>query len=702
MEQNDELYNPYEIHCLDTYGKIKRKYVFVGDSIENFSNDESIETIVVRQQIHPDDSIRVIKNKIIHAIGENNVSYNELFMYVTVEKHIQILELYQKSTQKDRIEFTREHVIQLLKNMRYDNAIIESITTSEKTHYFYDDLIEYIDPNQNILNISLGRTFAKQYEPMFSANPYDYYPGVFTPSPKNPLIVSDNLLLLNYGNPLDNTIFLCFAEDVLEHAIQNNQNEATITQTYFPLLMEEDEITSKAMLFEKKQQVINRSKSRIKPDAFVLYKSIDFFYDVFRKRKSDLAYSERGIVYYSVLLKNNIQAKLPLEIIFKNIHATKSVPFIKYNPGQMRENVYRLYSEKISRNGKKIPFLSETAIMQLSRKIGKKNQISMYTESETIVDFESNGNIRIYGELKKPMLPSEISDIIFASVNPIIENINDFLNKSGYFIKPFRNIYDSDHVEVLDMKYVASMVVDNEVALQKYIKCLYGIFTIYDAKIVNPARLAYKRVQNFQEMDAEIIYIKQIYKSTEDVQVILNAIMEQFQVSSAAAQKTFAKYLENKDSFSGQNPGFQTIIRSDPLENKIIVEVANIIHIEYVRILHMYIDSLFRITQKPESTGVSKETINEICKNADKISKDADKSHLPVIMPAPQLVEEDEVQKLFQIEREEPVEEPVEEPQEEEGDEAEDRADIIDALEQDILEDDALFYEDDEEGDDLF
>ncbi|NDC76253.1 hypothetical protein EBZ70_13490, partial [bacterium] len=292
-------------------------------------------------------------------------------MYITVNKQINILELHQKYTQKDRIEFTREHVIQLLKNMNYDDSTLESIRTNEKTHYFYDDLIEYIDPDKHMLNIPFGRTFAKQYEPLFSANPYDYTPGVFTPSSKNPLIVSDNLLLLNYGKPLDNTIYLCFAEDILEYAIQNNQNESTITQTYFPLLMEDDEINSKALLFEKKQQVINRSKSRIKPDAFVLYKSIDFFYDVFRKRKSDLAYSERGIVYYSVLLKNNIQAKLPLEIIFKNIHATKTVPFIKYNPGQMRENVYRLYSEKISRNGKKIPFLSETAIMQLSRKIGK-------------------------------------------------------------------------------------------------------------------------------------------------------------------------------------------------------------------------------------------------------------------------------------------------------------------------------------------
>jgi hypothetical protein len=687
MEENNEMYSPYKIHCFDEYGKIKKTYLFVGDDDgddKNFSEDD-IEFIVVHQQIHPDDSIRVIKNKIIQAIGENVVSYNELCLYITISKQMDVLDLYQKYTQKNKAEFTREHVVQLLKNMNYDESIIASIRSSTKTHYFYDDLVEYIDPEKNTLNIPLGIKFANHHDPLFSANPYDYQPGVFAPSAKNPMFASDNLLLLNYGRPLNNAIHVCFAEDVLEHAIQNTIKESTITQTYFPLLFEDDEINSKNKLLQEKEAIITKSKSRANPGALMLYKSIDFFYDVFKKRTQDLAYSERGIIYYSILLHNNLQTKLPLEIIFKNIHATKTVPFIKYNPGQMRENIYRLYSEKISRNGKKIPFLSETAIMQLSRKIGKRNQISMYTENDITVDFESNGNIRVYGELKRPILPSELTEIIRTSVNPIIHSINDFLNKSGYDIREFHDIYD-DSVEVLDMKYIASITVDNEVSLQKYIKCLYGIFTIYDANISHPAKLSYKRVQNFHEMDEQTLFIKQIYKATEDVSAMINSIKEQFQVSDNAAQKMFADYLQNKDAISGQNPGFPTIIRSEPLENKIIVEVANIIHIEYVRILHMYIDSLFRITQNPDSTKVPSDTINEICKNAEKISKDMEKSYTrdEIFIPLPAQQEEEE-EKLYIV------------------DEFQEEQPAIDDLENDILEDDdALFYEDDEEGDDLF
>ena len=52
--------------------------------------------------------------------------------------------------------------------------------------------------------------------------------------------------------------------------------------------------------------------------------------------------------------------------------------------------------------------LSENTIMQLSRKIGKRHQISLMnvgTTDNVYMDFEPSGNIRIYGECKTPKLP---------------------------------------------------------------------------------------------------------------------------------------------------------------------------------------------------------------------------------------------------------------------------------------------------------
>lgn len=88
--------------------------------------------------------------------------------------------------------------------------------------------------------------------------------------------------------------------------------------------------------------------------------------------------------------------------------------------------------------------------------------------------------------------------------------------------------------------------------------------------------------------------------------------------------------------------------RSEPLENKVIVEVSNIIHIQYVAILHMYIDSLFRITQYPDTTSISKDTIQDMCKIAEKIKTDVDVSHLQNEIHVLPELEEDGEEKYIQ------------------------------------------------------
>ena len=50
--------------------------------------------------------------------------------------------------------------------------------------------------------------------------------------------------------------------------------------------------------------------------------------------------------------------KLPLDIIFKIINSNEIIPFIKYNPGKNKENVYRLYTNNnITTDGQKVPIL---------------------------------------------------------------------------------------------------------------------------------------------------------------------------------------------------------------------------------------------------------------------------------------------------------------------------------------------------------
>jgi len=58
------------------------------------------------------------------------------------------------------------------------------------------------------------------------------------------------------------------------------------------------------------------------------------------------------------------------------------VPFIKFNPGFRRENIYRLYADKITKKGEKVPYMEKNVILRLAKELGKRKIISFYSYDE--------------------------------------------------------------------------------------------------------------------------------------------------------------------------------------------------------------------------------------------------------------------------------------------------------------------------------
>lgn len=703
----------YKVHCLDANGVLEKVYVFSGENV--FSTPEltdlKVPIIHTNQQIHRDDSIRVIKNKIVRAIGENVISYNELYLFMEIEKQLDILNIYQQMTNNWKTDFTREQLIQLLHNLHisFDE---NDLSFPDNTKYTYEEVLGIIGTDYSV-KIPLGQKFSKYQDFMFAVNPYTIGDAfLYKPTNKNVLTVFDNMLLLNYGYPNDNVITVCSAENVLNY-IQTKPTvdvlEPIVIQSYFPFLYLEDQIETIEQLLLKKENILKKAKTKIDKNAFEYYKTIDLFYDIFNKRTSDLTYVGRGIQSFSIMIDTLLNAKLPLEIIFKNIHATETIPFIKYNPGSMRENLYRLFVNKISKNGKKKPKLEEQEIMRLSRTIGKGNQISMVVKmpqiSEEInIDFLDSGNIHVHGDLNTAVLPEELNDYIRIAVNPVIDNINQFLQKSGYKLRAFENLYE-ETVQVLNMKYVAKMLITVELTqLERYIKCLSSMFIIIKPKIARGAELIFKRVENFKEMDATNMIIQSLYQRTDNAELIIKAIMTKLQLNNEEATKVFGKYLETvaqqQDVEITDVPGFQTRIYDDT-DNNIIIEIDNIVNIGYILILHTYIDSFLRIAQHPTTTEVEQTDIDTICKTASKMKADIDKPHIQnqivVVAPVVPDVIADPLESM-----DGPIGDSM---RKETSIEADDFfKDANKTAIDDDDEDDALFYgdEDEEEADDLF
>jgi hypothetical protein len=220
---------------------------------------------------------------------------------------------------------------------------------------------------------------------------------------------SDASVLLNAGILKDNTIYACLAKDVLG---REDIKPKYVCDSYFPFLSTKG-IYGLPDLLGRSQELIAETKLNLTTDIMRLYDTVDMFYKI--KTDNDfLPYANEGIVKFDVGIKTEFVNLLPLDSIFKNIHATYNVPFIKYNPGFRRENMYRLYSKEIYANGRRKPFLDAVTIRRLSKETGKSGEISLYTnfkfktmDIKLYVDFQKDGSLRVHSNLSEPISKDE-------------------------------------------------------------------------------------------------------------------------------------------------------------------------------------------------------------------------------------------------------------------------------------------------------
>ena len=71
---------------------------------------------------------------------------------------------------------------------------------------------------------------------------------------------------------------------------------------------------------------------------------------------SNFPFAASEIKFIKIIMHPDFQVKIPIDVIFKLIHATKEFPLIKFNPETRQENIYRLYTEQMTSDGEKFPF----------------------------------------------------------------------------------------------------------------------------------------------------------------------------------------------------------------------------------------------------------------------------------------------------------------------------------------------------------
>ena len=622
-----ELFNKvkddYEKKVFDD--PISQRTIFNKEELENIRN-ENIKVIFSSQVIHYDDTIGTIKLKLINEFSET-FSLEEIYMFCLKEEILNPLSVYKILTQNNKLKLTKLRLDQFLLNIiRDENGNIAKFDLPEKEVYTYDDIVELNLENKKwwVSKVLGQKFFIVENEYPFISNPFDVteYDDFIERVSRKSLTTLNNQLLLNNGSIIGNNIYLCLAQDVLK----NGNNELYSIKIYYPFLNEEN-IQSLNELENKQRYLIENSKKLLTENTINNFKSVSMFYDIYKERKDELNYIKKGIKFIKFLLKPIYNLKIPLDIIFKIIHAREGNPLIKYNPAARRENVYRLYTDKIAKDGRKIPYLTKASIFKLMQNIGKTKSVAVYIDYEfnkknysLICEFEENGNINVSCEFDTIVDLNYVDELFKLSINPIISEVKNYLEQSGYMvIQLFKGLWD-ESVFVKQINYQSIIQISKPIKLDTIIGCVSNIFIVESSNLKNGIDMRYKRVSNFNKKTSQEAYI--IEKQNMPGGEIIKGLVENYDISQTEAVDLLAKMaseLQVERGVRGSdieikiNPGFKTTIRIIPNTTNILIEVENINDINYLKIIPIYLDTIIRLTQDKESTNVLQKTIKLLC-----------------------------------------------------------------------------------------
>lgn len=657
----DEIYKVCKINPISE--EIDQIWVFMGkdrptpDSMKTiFSQSEiskihpNTKIVYSTQEIHSDDSLRIVKKKMMIELGKETTAYDEIYLFSQTRKSVSIHDIFKyRSEATGTLDISEMQ--QLIINLQLNPHVLKPAAATATDHptYGFADILKLDIPQPSEIFIPLGMRFTDHHDVLFPAYPYSIPPTsntLYDPNPKNQLLLFDDSLLLNYGKLKYNTIYICMTEDVIEFANHRKISESSIIDIYYPLLAKHN-IQSNKDLVESRRQRTQINRRILNQSIITLYDKIAMFHEIGRRTQVEsnrqpqqIEYETRGIDKIWITIHPEVRHTIPLDVLFRNIHATQDIPMIKYNPGLRYDNLFRFYYEQVSPNLTKIPFLTKSEIMKLLDKIGSKKQlltvVVMEMNTPVIVDLFPNGNMNIRIEFAKPIVLEIVNDLILQVYSTVRKIINDILQESGYSLMNINTI-EHDCIEIVDIVYKTAAIC-KKLDFQKYSGCISAIFNVLNIDYQSGIEMRYKRVENYTEMEAENAYILEIYKKTNNETEIIDALKSNLGLTEQEARTKIIQFLTEHKHTKGayvnraldfvEHPGFHVMVHVEIIsdtEYRHVFTIRNIDNLQYIHMLDVYIDSFIKINQDINHCGVDKSTIQRFCKTTTKKTQEKEK-----------------------------------------------------------------------------
>ena len=586
----------------------------------NVINQQNIPIYFSELQIHIDDTLLDVKLKILKAYNELGLSFSEeeIYLFGEIKKKLLAIHIYDTLTLNRKKFITKSKLKQFLSNIILNESRepirFEIPDKPENEFYDYDDIIALNVDNQYFyVNTALGiNTTISNVDYFFTVNPFS---EIINDELEEKRIVhySNSDLLMNNGEISDNRIYLCCAQDVLN-------GNPFVSKIYFNELYKKDVFS----IDQLSREWVNRSLEMF--SAFDnKYKKIDLFYDIekYKNMKKKELHFNYGIKSVRLSILPSSVVKLPLEVIFKIIHATLENPFIKFNPEKGRENIYRIYCNKLSKDGRKIPFVpigekdtnTKANINTLKNVLGKRQSVSIFINNEeskfSSCEFFENGNIQIYCEFKTITDIDTIETYIRNHINPILDEAKIYMEQNGYNIQLF-NSFSEENIIINGIDFQSNSIVKKtlqKLNLSPIINYITPIF-IVDNPQGSVINMRFKRVNNFNNVTSQEAFILDFYNFYEgDFQSakeeLIQLLMLNYNLTIEQATQLEMNYTRKLEALQQQkiikrgprkniNPGFKVQMNLFDL-NKINLTIENIDNILYLNIIPIYIEGLIKL-----------------------------------------------------------------------------------------------------------
>tara|TARA_Y100000782_G_scaffold16406_1_gene16781 strand:- start:53491 stop:60018 length:6528 start_codon:yes stop_codon:yes gene_type:complete len=620
------------------------------DEISKYLNIQDVESynpdniFLINDNLYKDDTIDFIKRKCIKSLDEK-YGFEQLYMFCFVKSVYNNKQIYDILSQNDSVPITYNRLFQFISNIYNLNI---SDLDLKKEFYDYNDIISLnLEDKEIFIKTPIGHKFSIIESYPVIINPFDniIFDDILNSSGDDIVSTQNNSLLMDIGEIELDTIYLCTSDDILEFTKQYNissirtdidSNElldfGVILKLYFPFLQSKGIIDERT--YKDEISTVLEDNINLLNEAFENQNnSISLLRDIYDRRENELEYKYSGIKHITFTLNLNETINIPLEIIFKLLHTSEKSPFIKYNPGKGREKIYRLFADSVSKDGRKIPFLSKPQIIKLRGNLAKNKMVSIHNiikkkddldKDEIFINlnFLENGSIQIEFFSDKIHSIDEVERLIKENSLHHIQTIESFLNKKGYKYVEFNGLNVNNNIVFDDINYEISLLPSSKINLEKYISCLSSIVNIIQPKLKNGIEMRYKRVSYFNKMDAIEAYITKMTNSNMNRIEIIPLLVDNFSLTEKDAENKYLNWLSNieveqqmnnnKKLKIKSNPGFGIYINQVPFKNDIIVNIDSINDIKYIKLLKVYIDSILRLSQSI-TENIDDSIIKSIC-----------------------------------------------------------------------------------------